>query len=145
MAVVPKLEPPDASELAWIADNVAKAAAMAKKYGGDDESLTQPTLGGLDAVWVAFTATLRESGDDPNFLINMIGVAFGQYLVQALDMVWVVATDEYGTEMAVHGQPGDLLIYPTNLVAKRWKSGEGAFLASIGAQMIADISRLRKS
>jgi hypothetical protein len=31
----------------------------------------------------------------------------------------------------------------TNFVAKRWESGEAAFLAATGARMIADITRLR--
>ena len=64
-----KLEPPNGNELAWIADNVARGRAMAEKYGG------------LDAVWTAFGASLRDSKDDPNFLINMIGLALGQRFV----------------------------------------------------------------
>lgn len=140
MARLPTLEAPNANELAWIADNVAKATELANKYGGD-EATAPATLAGLDAVWVTLGTALRESGEDPNFFINMVGLAFGQYLVDTVGVAWVLATDEHGTEIAVHGQPGDILVYPTNFVAKRWESGEAEFLAQVGSQMVADISR----
>jgi hypothetical protein len=113
---------------------------MAHKYGDDPEGLPCPTLAALDTVWTTFGGALRESGDDPNAIINMIGLAFGQVLVDRLGLAWVVATDEHGTEIALHGELGDLLVYPTNLVGKRWASGEDKFLDALGTQMIADIA-----
>ena len=59
--------------------------------------------------------------------------------VDDLGLAWVVATDEHGTEIAVHGEPGDVLIYPTNLVAKRWTSGEDRFIEPLFAAMRADL------
>lgn len=139
-----KLQAPNEQERAWIADNLARATAMAKKYGGDEETLARPTLQGLDGVWVTWQAALRKSGDDPNPLINMIGIAFGQHLVDALGLEWVIATDEYGTQLAVHGEPNNVLVYPCNLVAKRWESREPAFLAKVGAQMVRDVNAVRR-
>ena len=65
-----------------------------------------------------------------NSVINAVGIAFGQSFVEGIGLSWVVATDEHGSEIAVHGLPGkgDIFIYPTNLVAKRWEHRQTHFL-----------------
>ncbi|HEY1817795.1 MAG TPA: DUF3806 domain-containing protein [Kofleriaceae bacterium] len=136
--MAPKLDAPTERELAWIADNLTRATAMAKKYGGDAKELAA-----LDALWATWSAALRKSGGDPNPLINMVGVAFGQHLVDTAGLAWVLASDEHGTDLAVHGEPGSVLVYPCNFVAKRWQSGETEFFARTGAQLVADIKRIR--
>ena len=142
---MPRFEPINESERAWVADNVAKACAFAKKYGGDPETCQSASLAALDHVWCLFTDNLRETGTDPNHVINMVGLAFGHHLATACDLSWVVATDEQGTEIALHAQPGDILIYPTNLVAKRWIARDGAFMEKLFVQMEADIARMRSA
>ncbi|MFT3697487.1 MAG: DUF3806 domain-containing protein [Kofleriaceae bacterium] len=127
---MPTFQQPNESELAWIANNVARATEMARKYGG------------LDDVWTSFSGALRASGDDPNTVINMVGIAIGQQLVDALGLSWVIATDEYGTELAVYREANNVLVYPCNLVAKRWQSGETNFIEPIVASMIRDIGAL---
>jgi hypothetical protein len=138
-----KLDALSDKEHAWIADNLSRALTMAKKYGGDAEAATRPTLAGLDGLWSTWTVALRESGQNPNALINMVGVAFGQHLVDELGLSWVIASDEHGTDLAVHGPQGNVLVFPCNLVAKRWQSGESEFVARVGAEMIRDIRRMR--
>jgi hypothetical protein len=142
---MPRFEPLNDGERAWVADNVARACALAKKHGGDPDTVETASLAALDRMWSLFTANLRETGADPHGLINMIGLAFGHHLATACDLSWVLATDERGTEIALHGQPGDILIYPTNLVAKRWSRGEGAFIENVFLQIHAEIARLRSA
>jgi len=142
---MPRFESLNQGERAWVADNIAQACALAKKYGGDPETSESASLAALDRVWYLFTANLRETGADPNRVINMIGLAFGHHLVTACDLSWVVATDEHGTEIALHAQPGDILIYPTNLVAKRWTAREGAFMEKLFVQIETDIARIRSA
>lgn len=138
----PKLEPLTNSELAWIGDNLARATAMAKKYGGDADSAQRPTLAGLDGLWRAWSVALRESGDDPNALINMVGVALGQHLVDEAGLAWVIVTDELGTDLAVYGAKNEILVVPCNLVAKRWQSGEPEFVLRVGNELVATIREL---
>jgi hypothetical protein len=142
---MPRFESLNEGERAWVANNIAQACALAKKYGGDPDTIETASLAALDRVWSLFTANLRETGEEPNGVINMIGLAFGHHLVTACDLSWVVATDEHGTEIALHGQPGDILIYPTNLVAKRWTEGASAFIENVFVQLQADIARLRSA
>lgn len=65
-----------------------------------------------------------------NAIINYVGIAFGQRLVDGIGLKWVVATDQHGSELAVYGLPGrgDVLVYPANFVAKRWERKETNFL-----------------
>ena len=66
-----------------------------------------------------------------NGTINIIGVQFGQFLVDAVGFRWVVASDKQGTDLAILALPGqgDVLVYPANFVAKRWERRETDFLA----------------
>ena len=130
------------AERAWVAENVARARDLGRKYGGDPETSSAPSLAALDAIWSVFGAHLRSSGEDPNFLINMIGLAFGQRLVDELGLEWAVVTDEHGTEIAVHGQPNDILVFPTNAMAKRWTSGDENFVVDLYTAMAGDLRRL---
>lgn len=133
-----KLDAPNEGELAYISDHLGRAWAMAEKYGG---GATTP-LGKLDGLWTSWCEALRESGDDPNPLINMVGIALGQHLVDTAGLAWVIATDEHGTELALHGAATNMLVYPCNLVAKRWQSGETEFVERVGSAMIRDILAL---
>jgi hypothetical protein len=88
-----------------------------------------PQLAELDAMWADW---LKDgTPEDANAMINTIGLGFGQRLVDDLGMRWVIATDSYGTEMAVHHPFQDTLLYPANLVAKRWESRQSGFLRPI--------------
>jgi hypothetical protein len=135
--------PPSEAELRWIAANLRRALHLAGEHG-DPKSSSAPSLAALDRAWVAGCAELREGEGDPNPLIQALGIAFGQYLVDRHGLEWVVATDPLGTEMAVYGEVGEVLVYPLNLVAKRWQRTEGAFLEALGATMDADLATLRQ-
>jgi Domain of unknown function (DUF3806) len=47
----------------------------------------------------------------------------------------VVVSDEHGTEMAVHREAGDVLVFPANLVAKRWETRHTGFLRPLYDQV----------
>ena len=76
-----------------------------------------------------------------NAIINYVGIAFGQSLVDGLGLKWVVATDQHGCEMAVYGLAGrgDVLVYPANFVAKRWERREANFLEDAYEKIARDI------
>ncbi|GLZ41766.1 DUF3806 domain-containing protein [Actinokineospora sp. NBRC 105648] len=84
-------------------------------------------------------------GLDPNPTINLIGIGLGEHLVRRCGLRWVVATDEQGAEIAVHGAPGDVLIYPTNVVAKRWVARERGFLPGFADQIAQRVEEIRRA
>ena len=118
-----KLEPLNQNELLWIQAQLENASKFIEGFSPSDSG-TPLTLAALDRAFAASLAS-EPAAADINGIINCVGIAFGQALVE-----WVVATDEYGTEFAVHGLPnrGDVLVYPTNFVAKRWERRESNFL-----------------
>jgi hypothetical protein len=88
-----------------------------------------------EALDRAFAAWLPECGDDAtqlNAVINIVGVQFGQILVDSVGFEWTIAKDAQGTDLAVRALPGrgDVLIYPANFVAKRWQRRESNFLVA---------------
>lgn len=78
-------------------------------------------------------------------MINALGLAFGQYLVDRLGLVWKLVEDEHGTEVAVHGQVGDVLVFPPNLVAKRLEDRVTGFFVPVAAQIEQQVADVRSA
>ena len=134
---------PNAAELDWIAQNLASARELAKEFGtqGENENLA-PNI--LDEAFVGWLEQWDSTKEDPNPAINAFGIAFGQSLVDTLGLHWAVVTDSQGTEIAVHGSPGDILIFPPNLVAKRFAKRQTGFMAPLFESIAADVEKVRK-
>jgi hypothetical protein len=64
-------------------------------------------------------------------MINAFGIGFGQYLVDNNNLEWKIVQDEFGTEIAVYRTPGDILLFPPNLVAKRYEKEEIEFFVPL--------------
>jgi len=59
-------------------------------------------------------------------------------------MRWGVAADAHGTELAVLGPVGDLLVYPANAVGTRWAAREsGGSVRAISDETAASVRRLQ--
>jgi hypothetical protein len=131
------------AEREWIKGQLAGAARFVEDYG----SPRHPTgLDALDHAWASWLDRQSVDPEEPDAVINAVGVAFGQALVDAIEgFSWVTAEDSNGSDLAVYGLPGagDVLVYPANLVAKRYESGEQAFLAAAHDAIIAEIGQLR--
>jgi hypothetical protein len=135
-----KIEPANESELQWVQAHVD---AVKEATGGD---VTVAALDELYAGWYEeWAAQPEEAREDPNDMINAVGLTFGQALVDGVGFEWAVVTDEHGTEIAVHAQPGDVLVFPPNLVAKRFERGETHFLAPIYEGIAEQVAALRST
>lgn len=130
------------AEKRWMAGHQMRALMLGRAHG-DAATATAPSFAALDRAWVAEGALLRESGGDPNPLIQALGIALGQHLVDHHKLDWCVATDSFGTEVACYGKSGDVLVYPLNLVAKRWQRSEGSFLVALVKSMDEDIGMIQ--
>jgi hypothetical protein len=141
----PRIEPLNQAEQEWIAENLRAANSFVKRYCTNDNGDDLPASAALDKAWAAWLrhweSKPQESREDPNPTINAVGIALGQHLATALGLRWVVATDQYGTEMALHGQPGNILVFPPNLVGKRFANRTTGFVAPLIEQMCTDIRR----
>ena len=138
----PKILEPTPAEHHWIAKNNELAGRVAQEYGHEVRAgdVLVPTI--LDSTWARWMAE-RTAADDPNVYINACGIAFGWYLVDRLRLEWKVVQDSRGTEMAVWGRDGDILVFPPNLVGKRFSIGTTTFFAEVAQHTEEAVARLR--
>jgi hypothetical protein len=138
-----KIEELTEKERAWIAEQL-KGAAKLVEIMSPEAAGQELTLGALDRAFAEWVAVDESDSTVINAIINQIGIAFGQFLVDGLGLKWVIATDKQGTDLAVYGLPGkgDVLVYPANLVAKRWEKRETMFLENCYQQTAAQLRAL---
>ena len=128
-------------EREWLRSQLAAAARFVADYG----SQRHPSgFDALDHAWASWLDRQSVDPEDPDIVINAVGVAFGQALVNTIEgFDWVIAEDADGTDLAVFGRPGagDVLIYPANVVSQRYGSREQLRAAYDTA--VSEISQLR--
>jgi hypothetical protein len=137
----PRIDSLSDGEREWITAHLRVARSFVATYGGGDSIGPVPTLEALDAAWSAWLPQWEQL--DPNAVINAVGAAIGEHLIAMLGLRWVVATDEHGAELAVYGEPCTVLVYPPNLVAKRFESRTSSFIARLVRQMVEDVRKMR--
>ena len=122
----------NSSEREWLAAHLQVARSFVEAYAADpaQKALTPDTL---DAAWSTWLPTAADQPDVVNTIINATGAALGQFLVDTAGFRWVVASDADGTEMAVTALQGtaDALVYPMNLVGKRYATRETGFIVPV--------------
>lgn len=118
-------------EMAWISDQLSLAVAFAGGSASDE----LPSLDQFDAAFAQFVES--DAPEQANAVIWMLGVALGTHLIRGLGFEWVVATDDYGTDLAILARRGrgDLTMYPFDFVTKRWERRETWFLAAVPDQV----------
>jgi hypothetical protein len=131
------------SEQQWVGSNVELAGEIAKGYGlavepGDS---LDPQM--LDTAWASWLVDHVRGEEDPNPYINAFGVAFGDHLLRRLGLEWKIVEDKHGTEMAVWGHEGDVLVFPLNLVGKRYVDGTTTFFADVAGRTEESVTRIR--
>jgi hypothetical protein len=131
MAAAPRFDELDEDAERWVRGMVEQTRTFLESAGRLDSGEVTPEL--LDELWVDLRDSLRAADADEASVSNAIsgvGVSFGQLLVDRLGMEWVIATDGQGADLAVRGA-GCWLIYPLNVVAKRYASDEVGFLRAL--------------
>ena len=130
----------NAAERTWIAGNqqVVRSFAIDRGVLPDELAPVDPVV--LDAAWAAWLEMHLRGEEDPNSVINAFGIAFGQVLVDRLGLEWKTVSDVV-TDIALLGQPGDIVIYPQNLVARRYIAKNTAFFAELAAEVERRVGR----
>jgi hypothetical protein len=93
------------AEQDWVAQQQQAATRFVSTASARD--VDEPaTLADLDLAFKTWITKEPTDADEINRVINAVGVAFGQYLVDGAGLRWVIATDQHGSELAVYGLPG---------------------------------------
>lgn len=118
------------AESKWVDESIALARELVNTLSPSDrDAPLEPAA--LDR---AYRAWRRTPGDiAANNVINAFGAALGQMMIDRFRFDWAIVTDQYGTDLAVHGLPGtaDILVFPQNLIAKRHERGEAGFIGPL--------------
>lgn len=128
------------NERSRIAQQLGCASDFVRAFSPAD--VDQPlAMDSLDRAFAAWLATNETDSKTVNSIVNFLGFAFGQSLVDGIGLQWVLVDDEHGADLAVYGLPGkgDALIYPTNFVAKRCERRETNFLKHSYTQIAEEI------
>jgi uncharacterized protein DUF3806 len=136
-----KTAPLTPAETQWVANQLAIAVAIAESYTGGSEPL--PALERLDATWIAWRGDSSANRPDPNTVVNGLGIAFGKHLIDSLGLDWVIATDEYGTDLAVFGEPNAVTFFPANMIAKRLDEPAGPIFTQLHRAATESVRQLR--
>jgi hypothetical protein len=131
------------AERDWLQRNEVSLRGIAAVLGTSPDASQPLDPDCLDRTWRAWLEHHLRGQEDPNPLINAFGIGFGAWLALELALEWKVVKDEGGTEVALIGQPGDITIFPTNLVAKRYVAGTAEFFVAVAREMAESIARIR--
>ena len=131
-------------EVNWIQEQMQSGAQFVAHF--TDEAGSVGSLPDLDSAWAAWVATSPTEIDDINHAINSIGIPFGAILVSTGLFSWCIASDEWGTDLAVRALPdrGDVLVYPADFVSKRWESRTTYFLEDALPQIMEHVSKVQQ-
>jgi len=131
------------AEWRWLDTWLGIARAFAD---GTDEPVPGgmvPELHEIDAAYDEWWPQPVESRIDANHICHILGAVVGAHLCRELGLHWVVVRDRYSTELAVVGEPCDILIFPMVAVAKRMDRGETSLCAPFVARTVEEVRRLR--
>jgi hypothetical protein len=138
----PTYSAPTDKERAWVNSQLAALPLFVEAYSPDDAD--QPiTLSVLDHIFASWLAQDIRDTTQVNAAINIVGIRFGQILVEEAGFSWVIATDGGSSDLAVRALPGrgDVLVYPANFVAKRWERREANFMAEAFAAIRRQVAQ----
>lgn len=140
-----RIEQLNDAERTWIREEIANALELVRVHCDENAPLT-PKM--LDRAYSAAYRIAPEADTGyANAVINATGIAFGQYLVDTLTFQWCIVLDSQGQELAVIAFPetAKMLIFPQNLVGKRWKAGTTEFFEYVYRRIRNDREEIRKA
>jgi hypothetical protein len=127
-------------ERTWIAGNQQVVRGFAVERGILPDEAAPLDARALDAAWAAWLEVHIRGQEDPNSIINAFGMALGRILVDCCGLEWRIVTDAV-TDVALYGRAGDIVIYPQNLVARRYMAGTKSFFVELVAETEAGLGR----
>ncbi|MEM8981084.1 MAG: DUF3806 domain-containing protein [Pseudomonadota bacterium] len=89
---------------------------------GVDEEVKNSVQGKLSIL----NSILKSNVIDPSetYVLQSLGIVFGDAFAQQLECDWVMVNDEYGRDPALGFEGSTVLIYPLTMISKRVEDGE---------------------
>jgi hypothetical protein len=82
----------------------------------------------LDDVFQKWIVSDDKSKESPEYVIDALGAAFGEDIVNSLNCEWKVLTDNYGTDLTVINKEFEITSFPFSSAEKAYNENKvGAF------------------
>ena len=96
----------------------------------------------LESIAAAYDRALDAHDDDHDSasVVELLGTAVGDHLVAAGGYRWVVATDPFGTDLAVEPPRRGVPVVTRMLVAVRWMGRERGWVSGVVGHLV-DVGR----
>jgi hypothetical protein len=133
LTAFPEIEPLTADEVEWVGSTIGALAEQDVRIGDIDD------LGRhYDELLTGWLRLDESARPDPHGILDQIGLAFGQHIANHTGLEWGVANDQNGPVIALHrpGTAGQVVLYPTDMVTKRWSAQETRVLAPLARATI---------
>ena len=135
--VVSKLSQADEGSLSSQRKAVDKIAAACLERPADFASV-QGRLAGLQAIVDGKHLTAAQT-----YELQCLGIVFGDALVGAGGLEWVMVVDEYGRDPALRMVGSDTLLFPLTMLSKRVERGETVDVAALFRVITQDLDKRR--
>ena len=113
---------------------------MILRYNGPE---SPATLADLDDALERWSRSTEPDREEPEHVITALGAVLGAHLSDMCDLDWSMVSDEFGVDIAVVGQPGDIVIAPMSVTAKRVDQGITRFFEDFGEAVRVRIAEIR--
>jgi hypothetical protein len=134
----------NAAERDWLDGLLAWGRTFVVSYGIDVADDELPTPQQLDGAFPRWAREPIETRIHANDVVHICGAVLGAHLCRELGLRWILVRDDDGTELAINGDPGDILIFPINATAKRVGRGEFEFFEHFISRSIEEVNRIRR-
>lgn len=81
---------------------------------------------------------------DDRRLLQGMGIVLGDLLAAALDMHWVIYTDDVGRSRALRYRDSDHYLFPVTMISRRRQAGDTTPVAAVYAKAVAIIEPLQE-
>lgn len=134
-----EVEPLTDAEVDWVRSTIAELIEQGVRVGDIDD------LGRhYDELLLAWLRLREAERPDPDRVISPIGLAFGQYIADQARLEWGVAIGRDGPEIALHRPlgAGQVVLYPADMVAQRWRAGETGILPALARATVDAVGKM---
>lgn len=84
----------------------------------------------------------QEQRIDPNVLVSVVGIAMGDVLAREFGLVWKIITDAFGTDLGLWRAKGQIVVSPTNSIAKHFAEESDGFVVDHYAALRAQLRKI---
>jgi len=109
-------------------NHLKEAEVFIRKYSNEENYLNAKNLDDVLGKWIADKSSSKK---DKEKVVEMIGCAFGQDIINDFDFEWQILTDEYGTDFTVIHKEFKINGFPFSSVEKAIEQNRKGSLENI--------------